>query len=141
MKNAHRPILLIEDNPMDIDLTQRAFAARHLSNPIVVLRDGQEALDYFADWTEEDPLPLVILLDLKLPKVHGLDVLRAIKDNAAFQKLPVVVLTSSKEDVDINNAYQLGANSYIIKPVDFDKFMEVANQIEIYWLAINQPPE
>lgn len=141
MKATQRPILLIEDNPMDIDLTQRAFAAQHLSNPVVVLRDGQEALDYLSEWTKDSPLPLVILLDLKLPKVHGLVVLRAIKENSVFHKLPVVVLTSSKEDVDIDNAYELGANSYIVKPVDFDNFMEVANQIEIYWLAINQPPE
>jgi len=141
MKNIHRPILLVEDNPMDIDLTQRAFAQRNLSNPLLVLRDGQEDLDYFADWVDGNPLPLVILLDLKLPKVHGLDVLRAIKKNANFQKLPVVVLTSSVEDTDINTAYEIGANSYIVKPVDFDKFMDVAAQIEIYWLAINHPPE
>ncbi len=141
MKNIHRPILLVEDNPMDIDLTQRAFAQRNLSNTIKVIRDGQEALDYLSEWTEGDALPLVILLDLKLPKVHGIDVLKAIKDHDIFKKLPVVVLTSSAEDSDINDAYNLGANSYIIKPVDFDKFMEVASQIEIYWLAINHPPE
>ncbi len=136
-----RPILLIEDNPMDIDLTQRAFKERHLGNAVIVVRDGQEALDYFAAWKEGDPLPVVILLDLQLPKVHGLDVLRAIKKTTIFQKLPVVVLTSSAEDRDINTAYELGANSYIVKPVDFDKFTDVAAQIEIYWLAINHPPK
>jgi CheY-like chemotaxis protein len=135
-----RPILLVEDNPMDIDLTQRAFRESKLSNPLILARDGQEALDYFENWKEGDPLPLVVLLDLKLPKVHGLEVLRAIKKNPNFKKQPVVILTSSAEDRDINNAYELGANSYIVKPVDFDKFMEIASQIEIYWLAINQPP-
>ncbi|MBC8507979.1 MAG: response regulator [Chloroflexi bacterium] len=140
MTTTPRPILLIEDNPMDIDLTQRAFAQRKLENPICVIRDGQEALDYFSNWEADTPLPLVILLDLKLPKIHGLDVLKAIKADTIFKKLPVVVLTSSAEDMDIAAAYELGANSYIVKPVDFDKFMEVASQIEIYWLAINNPP-
>lgn len=135
-----RPILLIEDNPMDIDLTKRALAERHLSNPIKVLRDGQEALDYFADWKKGDPLPLLVLLDLKLPKVLGLDVLREIKMNPTFKKLPVIVLTSSAEDHDINLAYELRANSYIVKPIDFEKFMEVATLIEIYWIAVNKPP-
>lgn len=141
MQMQTRPILLIEDNQMDVDLTRRAFSRRRLGNHIHVLRDGQEALDYFAAWTPEDALPLVILLDLKLPRVHGLDVLRAIKEKPSLRKLPVVVLTSSAEDRDINTAYELGANSYIVKPVDFDKFMEVASQIEIYWLAVNRPPE
>ncbi len=140
MNMLSRPILLIEDSPMDIDLTQRAFQARNLSNPLILARDGQEALDYLDNWKEGDPFPLVVLLDLKLPKVHGLDVLRAIKKNSIFKKQPVVVLTSSAEDSDINIAYELGANSYIVKPVDFEKFMEIASQIEIYWLAINRPP-
>lgn len=140
MNMLSRPILLVEDNPMDIDLTQRAFSERKLGNPIIVVRDGQEALDYFSAWTDGDPLPVVILLDLKLPKIHGLEVLQAIKRNEAFCKIPVVVLTSSAEDQDINAAYELGANSYIIKPVDFDKFIEIASQIEIYWLALNSPP-
>ena len=140
MNMLSRPILLIEDSPMDIDLTQRAFQARNLSNPLILARDGQEALDYLDNWKEGDPFPLVVLLDLKLPKVHGLDVLRAIKKNSIFKKQPVVVLTSSAEDSDINIAYELGANSYIVKPVDFEKFKEIASQIEIYWLAINRPP-
>lgn len=134
------PILLIEDNPMDIDLTKRAFSERNLGNPIVVARDGQEALDYFKAWKETDLLPLVILLDLQLPKVHGLEVLKSIKQLPAFQKIPVVILTSSAEDVDIKRAYELGANSYIVKPVDFESFMDVATQIKIYWLGINAPP-
>ena len=135
-----RPILLVEDNLMDIDLTQRAFRERHLSNPLIIARDGQEALDYFQKWQEGEPLPLVILLDINLPKVNGLDVLRALKNNPEFKKLPVVILTSSGDDNDINTAYELGANSYIVKPVDFDKFVEIAHQIDLYWLAINQPP-
>jgi CheY-like chemotaxis protein len=140
MNKISRPILLVEDNPMDIDLTQRAFSERNLSNPLIVARDGQEALDYFDGLGDGDPLPVVILLDLQLPKVSGLDVLRAIKDNPLVCKLPVVVLTSSTEDRDIDTAYALCANSYIVKPVDFDKFMDVATQIEIYWLALNSPP-
>ena len=135
-----RPILLVEDNLMDIDLTQRAFRERHLSNPLIIARDGQEALDYFQKWQEGEPLPLVILLDINLPKVNGLDVLRALKNNPEFKKLPVVILTSSGDDNDINTAYELGANSYIVKPVDFDKFVEIAHQIDLYWLAMNQPP-
>lgn len=135
-----RPILLVEDNPMDIDLTQRAFAESNLSNPIIIARDGQEALDYFEAWEKTDPLPLVVLLDLQLPKIQGLDVLRVIKQDSTFRKLPVVVLTSSAEDRDIERAYDLGANSYIVKPVDFEKFLEVAKHIEIYWLALNHPP-
>ena len=135
-----RPILLVEDNLMDIDLTQRAFRERHLSNPLIIARDGQEALDYFQKWQEGEPLPLVILLDINLPKVNGLDVLRALKNDPEFKKLPVVILTSSGDDNDINTAYELGANSYIVKPVDFDKFVEIAHQIDLYWLAINQPP-
>ena len=135
-----RPILLVEDNLMDIDLTQRAFRERHLSNPLIIARDGQEALDYFQKWQEGEPLPLVILLDINLPKVNGLDVLRALKNDPEFKKLPVVILTSSGDDNDINTAYELGANSYIVKPVDFDKFVEIAHQIDLYWLAMNQPP-
>lgn len=135
-----QPILLVEDNPMDLDLTQRAFARRRLANPIHVARDGAEAIAYFAALTPEQPLPAVVLLDLKLPKVDGLEVLRHLKNNPMLRKLPVVVLTTSSQDRDVQAAYDLGANSYIVKPVDFDKFIAVVEQIDMYWLAINRPP-
>lgn len=136
-----RPILLVEDNPMDVDLTLRAFQKRRLANPVVVARDGEEALACLDRWEAGAPLPVVILLDLKLPKVDGLEVLRRIKTHAQFAGLPVVVLTTSVEDADIAAAYRLGVNSYIVKPVDFDKFMGVAEQIEIYWCALNKLPQ
>jgi len=132
-------ILLVEDNPMDVDLTLRAFSRRKLVNPIEVARDGEEALAYFKRWDEGDKLPVVILLDLKLPKVSGLEILEKIKKHPKYNSIPVVVLTSSTEDTDIKRAYQLGVNSYIVKPVDFDKFMEVAEHIEIYWAVLNTP--
>lgn len=135
-----RPILLVEDNPVDVDLTLRAFKRRKLTNTVHVARDGEEALAWLARWEAGELLPLVILLDLKLPRVHGLDVLAQWKNNPLSQSIPVVVLTSSEEDKDIDTAYKLGANSYIVKPVDFEKFLAVAEQIEIYWCATNQPP-
>jgi CheY-like chemotaxis protein len=140
MKNITRPILLIEDNPMDVDLTRRAFSRRQLTNPFEVLRDGEEALTYMKHWQVDAPLPVVILLDLKLPKVDGLEVLRQMRAHPQFCTMPVVILTTSAEDSDIQTAYQLGANSYIVKPVDFEKFIEVAEQIELYWNVLNQPP-
>ena len=135
-----RPILLVEDNPMDLDLTLRAFARRGLANSIEVARDGQEALDWIPRWEAGEPLPLVVLLDLKLPRVSGLEVLRQFRVHPVSQDLPVVVLTSSSEDKDIETAYRHHANSYIVKPVNFEKFMEVAAQIELYWCLLNHPP-
>lgn len=140
MKFQHRPILLIEDNPMDEDLTRRAFARRKVVNPIEVARDGEQALDYLSRWQEGSPLPVVILLDINLPKVNGLEVLRQYKASPYAQRVPVIILTTSAEDRDIQIAYELGANSYIIKPVDFEKFLEVAAQIDLYWNMINLPP-
>ena len=137
--NTALPILLIEDNPMDVDLTRRAFIRHNLANPLEVLRDGQEALDFIAGRRTGEPVPSVILLDLKLPKVRGLDVLRAIRAHPDLGTVPVVVLTSSAEDDDIHQAYTLGANSYIVKPVDFEKFIDVARQIELYWTVLNMP--
>jgi hypothetical protein len=136
----NRPVLLVEDNPMDVDLTLRAFAKRKFANPINVARDGEEALAWLPRWEAGEPLPLLILLDLKLPKVHGLEVLAQWKANPVSRAIPVVVLTSSAEDKDIATAYSLGANSYIVKPIDFTKFLDVAAQIELYWCALNQPP-
>ena len=134
-----RPILLIEDRSVDIDLTKRAFARRKLLNPINVARDGAEALALIDRWEAGDPLPICILLDLKMPKVSGLEVLQRLKSHPKFSAIPVIVLTTSTEDRDIEEAYKLGCNSYIVKPVDFDKFMEVASTVEVYWCAINLP--
>lgn len=134
-----RPILLVEDNAMDLDLTLRAFARRKLNNPVQVARDGEEALAYIERWTAGELTPLVILLDLKLPRVNGFEVLHRLKSHPDSCTIPVVVLTSSHEDDDVERAYRLGANSYIVKPVDFSKFIEVASQIDLYWLALNKP--
>lgn len=136
----NRPVLLVEDNPVDIDLTLRAFRRRKLVNPVQVARDGEEALTWLSRWEAGEPLPLVILLDLKLPRVHGLEVLAQWKANPVSKSIPVVILTTSDEDTDIATAYTLGANSYIVKPVNFEKFLEVADRIELYWCATNQPP-
>lgn len=136
----NRPILLVEDNPVDVDLTLRAFARRKLANPIEVARDGQEALAWIPRWEAGEPLPLVILLDLKLPRISGLEVLRRLREHPIGQNLPVVVLTSSNEDRDVETAYRLHANSYIVKPVNFEKFMDVAAQIELYWCLLNRLP-
>jgi CheY-like chemotaxis protein len=135
-----RPILLVEDNPMDLDLTRRAFSRRRVLNPIEVARDGEEALDWIRRWDEGAPIPVLILLDLKLPRLDGLEVLRRYKEHPLYRSIPVVVLTTSEEDRDIETAYRLGANSYIVKPVEFEKFVEVAAQIEVYWTLLNQPP-
>ncbi len=140
MKNPNRPILLVEDNPMDVDLTRRAFLRRGIANPIEVARDGEEALLYLDGWGLKDELPVVILLDLKLPKVDGLEVLNRFKNHRRFRSIPVVILSTSSEDSDIQTAYREGANSYIVKPVDFDKFMQVVDHIQTYWCTLNIPP-
>ncbi|MFP4366565.1 MAG: response regulator [Bacteroidales bacterium] len=133
------PILLVEDNPVDLDLTLRAFNSQRLSNPVQIARDGEEALEFIQKWEQGDPLPVVILLDLKLPKVNGLEVLQVMKTHLQFKTIPIVVLTTSGESNDIKQAYRMGANSYIVKPVDFNKFIEVAKQIELYWMVLNKP--
>lgn len=132
-----RPILLVEDRAVDIDLTERAFAKRKLLNPIQVARDGEEALAFIDRWEAGEPVPICILLDLRMPKVNGLEVLRRLKGHPRFASIPVIVLTTSREDSDIAEAYKLGCNSYIVKPVEFDKFMDVASKIEVYWCALN----
>ncbi len=140
MSSMSRHILLVEDNPMDVDLTRRAFARRRVLNPIEVARDGEEALERMKKWDTGDTPPVVILLDLKLPKVDGLEVLRHLKAHPQYQRIPVIVLTTSAEDRDIQTAYGMGVNSYIVKPVDFEKFLEVAAQIDLYWNVLNIPP-
>ena len=138
-------ILLVEDNPNDVELTLHAFEKNHISNHFHVVRDGAEALEFifctgaYAERSIQNP-PKVILLDLKLPKVDGLEVLRRIKEDPRTQATPVVVLTSSGEERDVVKSYRLGVNSYIVKPVDFKKFTEAVNQIGLYWLLLNQPP-
>lgn len=134
------PILLVEDNPVDVDLTLRAFKRRKLANEVLVARDGEEALAWIPRWEAGEPQPAVILLDLKMPRVDGLTVLRELKTQPLTQKIPVVILTTSKEDRDVCRAYELGANSYIVKPVEFEKFIEVAQQIELYWCVFNEQP-
>jgi CheY-like chemotaxis protein len=137
--NRNLPIMLIEDNPIDVDLTLRAFKKRNLINTILVARDGDEALSYIEKWDAGEEIPIVILLDLKLPKIDGLEVLKVLKSHPKYATIPVVVLTTSSDNNDIKQAYKLGANSYIIKPVNFDKFIEVASQIELYWNVLNHP--
>jgi hypothetical protein len=135
----NRPILLVEDNPVDVDLTLRAFARRKLINPVIVARDGEEALAFLPRWEAGEPRPLVILLDLKLPRVDGLEVLARLKATPVSRDIPVVILTSSADDQDVAAAYRIGANSYIVKPVDFENFLEVADRIELYWCVTNHP--
>jgi two-component system response regulator len=135
-------ILLVEDNPHDVELTLHAFEAHNLANRINVARDGAEALEYLhGDRAGElGPKPKVILLDLKLPKVDGLEVLRQIRSNAGTRTIPVVILTSSREERDVVESYELGVNSYITKPIDFDKFIETVRNLGLYWLLLNEPP-
>jgi len=139
--NHNQPILLVEDNPVDLDLTLRAFKSQKLDNPILTTRDGEEALAFVEKWEKGEPLPVVILLDLKMPKVNGLEVLKVLKNHQQFKIIPVVVLTTSSEHSDVHAAYELGANSYIVKPVDFEKFLDVAKQIDLYWRVLNKTDE
>ena len=144
MDQMSKTILLVEDNPDDAKLTLRAFKRNNMLNPIVVARDGVEALDFlFARGAYAEragkPLPTLIVLDLKLPKLDGLGVLKAIRGDERTRLIPVVILTSAKEEQDLVHSYSLGANSYVRKPVDFAGFMEAAKLIDIYWLMTNQP--
>src|SRR5919109_1903259 len=138
-------ILLVEDNPDDVELTLHALRKENLANHIHVARDGEEALEFlfctgsFAERSFEHP-PRLVLLDLKLPKVDGMEVLRRLKDDARTRTIPVVILTSSKEERDLVTGYNLGANSYIQKPVDFEQFRDTVKRVGLYWLVINQPP-
>ena len=137
-------ILLVEDNPQDVELTLRAIKKRHIANPLHVVGDGAAALDFVfcrGEYAHRDfaQPPKVILLDLKLPKVSGLEVLKAIKSDERTRLIPVVVVTSSQEDPDIKTAYDLGANSYVVKPVGFDAFIDSMSSLGFYWLMVNQP--
>lgn len=136
------PILLVEDNAADVELTIRAFRRRKVTNPISMARDGEEALDYMYQrgrFADAAPVPGLILLDLRLPKVDGLEVLRELKSHPVYRNVPVVVLTTSGDNSDIKQSYELGAASYIVKPVEFEKFLEVVTRIDLYWLLTNVP--
>jgi two-component system, response regulator len=138
-------ILLVEDNPNDVELTLRALKKRNLANKVHIARDGAEALEYlFATGTysgrDVNQRPKVILLDLKLPKVDGIEVLRRIRSDERTKIIPIVVLTSSKQEMDIVETHRLGVNSYIVKPVDFDKFVDAVSEIGFYWLLLNKSP-
>jgi two-component system response regulator len=139
-------ILLVEDNPQDAELTARALKKRHLANWLFVVEDGAKALDFIfcrGEYAQREASnrPKVVLLDLKLPKVNGLEVLHALKADEQTRAIPVVMVTSSAEDPDIRTAYELGANSYVVKPVDFDAFVETMSHLGFYWLLVNQTPK
>ncbi len=139
-----KPILLVEDNPHDLELTLIALERSQLANEVIVVRDGADALDYlhvrgaFAE--REHGNPAVVLLDLKLPKVDGLEVLGAIRENPALKSLPVVMLTSSREEQDLIRSYELGVNAYVVKPVDFKEFVRAISDLGIFWAVLNEPP-
>jgi two-component system response regulator len=137
-------ILLVEDNPDDVELTLRAFKKAHITNEVVVAKDGVEALDYLfgtgAHEGKRNDLPQVVLLDLKLPRVNGMEVLRRIRADRRTRFLPVVILTSSREEQDLTRSYELGVSSYVQKPVDFNQFMNAAHQLGLYWLVLNLAP-
>jgi len=139
-----KPILLVEDNPRDLELTLLALERSQLANEVIVLRDGAEALDYllrrntYAD--RDDGNPAVLLLDLKLPKVDGLEVLRAVRATAELRSIPTVMLTSSREEPDLLRAYELGVNAYVVKPVEFKEFVAAISDLGVFWAVLNEPP-
>jgi CheY-like chemotaxis protein len=139
-----RPILLVEDNPKDLELTLVALAKSNLANEVVTVRDGEEALDFlfrrghFASRPDENPV--VVLLDLKLPKVDGLQVLEQVKADPNLKNVPVVMLTSSREDQDLLRSYRLGVNAYVVKPVDFREFLDAIRELGVFWAVLNEPP-
>jgi two-component system response regulator len=143
--NRSRIILLVEDNPNDVKLTMRAFEKSNISNEIVVVGDGEEAIDYLLATGRHagrdlKVMPEVILLDMKLPKIDGLGVLKRLRADERTRRLPVVMLTSSKEERDVTSSYNLGANSFVRKPVDFAQFVDAARHLRLYWLEMNEPP-
>jgi two-component system, response regulator len=146
MENNIIDILLIEDNPNDAELTLRALKKNNIANNIEIVRDGAEALDFFfanGKYAGRDISlnPKLVILDLKLPKVDGLEILRRVKSDESTKSIPVVIMTSSKEEIDVVASYQLGANSFIVKPVDFEKFMKAVHELGMYWLLLNEQPK
>ena len=142
--NRTRTILLVEDNPDDVDLTLRAFERSKIAHEIVVARDGAEALDYLyrrgAHEHRTESQPVVVLLDLKMPKVNGLDVLKIMRADEALRMVPVVMLTSSREERDLVASYQLGVNAYVVKPVSFNEFVAAIQSLGVFWALVNEPP-
>jgi two-component system response regulator len=132
-------IILVEDNPDDARLTIRALKKRNLANNLLHLWDGEEAIQYLTQ-NQHNNLPKLILLDLKMPKIDGIEVIQYLKKDTLLKSIPIVVLTSSKENNDIKKSYELGANAYIVKPVDFEKFTRAVSEIGVFWLILNQPP-
>lgn len=138
-------ILLVEDNPSDIELTKRAFSKAHIANEVIVAENGKEALDYlfrtgkYAD-RDIDTVPMLVLLDIKMPVMDGLETLKYIRSDELTRRLPVVILTSSREEEDLARSYDLGVNSYICKPVDFNQFADAVKNLGLYWLVLNEPP-
>ena len=141
--NSLKPILLVEDSANDIELTLAALEDSHVANPVVVLRNGAEALDYIARHAANDPgnQPVVVLLDIKMPKVSGIEVLRKLKEDPNTTQVPVVMLTSSREGPDIDECYRIGANAYVVKPVDFEEFSRAVKDVGRFWAVVNQPPQ
>ncbi|MGH7655887.1 MAG: response regulator [Gemmatimonadaceae bacterium] len=145
MNVTNQPILLVEDDENDVMLLQRAFRRAAIINPLQVVRHGDDAVAYLAGTGEFadrqlHPLPVLMLLDLKLPRRTGLEVLQWVKERAGVKKIPIIVLTSSKNDDDVNRAYELGANSYVVKPVSFETLLELVKSLELYWLVLNERP-
>jgi CheY-like chemotaxis protein len=145
MSLTNQPILLVEDEENDVILLQRAFRRAAIVNPLQIVRHGDDAVAYLegtGDFADRDkyPLPVMMLLDLKLPRRTGLEVLQWVKERSVIKKIPIIVLTSSKNDEDVNRAYELGANSYVVKPVSFETLLELVKSLELYWLVLNERP-
>lgn len=143
MKTEIKRILIVDDSPKDVELTISALAENNLANDIVVAEDGEEALDYLykrGKFANEHGVPAVILLDVKMPKMDGIEVLKHIRSNSKFRLIPVIMVTSSREERDIVESYKLGANSYVVKPVDIIQFIDAIKTLGQYWAVINQPP-
>ncbi|HEY8856155.1 MAG TPA: response regulator [Rugosibacter sp.] len=143
--NAHsplRPLLIIEDNDMDLDFCLQAFSEHAVANPVIACRDGEEALQFIEAHPSsgDQQFPLLVLLDLRLPKIDGIEVLRHARQHPVWKQVPFVILTTSRENSDIGTAYEIGVNSYIVKPVDFDSFAKVVQRIKLYWILTNEPP-
>lgn len=141
-RSSPRPILIVEDNDMDLDFCMQAFEEHAIANPVIACRDGEQALQFIDAHPAFDnqQFPLLVLLDLRLPKVDGIEVLRHARNHPVWKQVPIIILTTSRENGDISAAYEIGANSYIVKPVDFVSFAKVVKRIKLYWILTNQPP-